>query len=60
MGGEELDAFLWCLFVWFNSTRDTIERAILVRDFPLTPRPWSYATVISTSCEFAFIFFISW
>ena len=39
MGGEELDAYLWCLFVRFNSTRDTIERAILVRDFPLTPRP---------------------
>ena len=39
MGGEELDAFLWCLFVRFNSTRDTIERAILVRDFPLTPGP---------------------
>ena len=38
MGGEELDAFLWCLFVWFYSTRDTIERAFLVRGFPLTPR----------------------
>ena len=39
MGGEELNAFLWCLFVRCNSTRDTIERAILVRGFPLTPRP---------------------
>ena len=39
MGGEELDAFLWCLFVRFNLTRDTIERAFLVSGFPLTPRP---------------------
>ena len=39
MGGEELDALLWCLFVRCNSTRDTIERAILVRGFPLTPWP---------------------
>ena len=39
MGGEELDAFLCCLFVRCNSTRDTIERSILVRGFPLTPRP---------------------
>ena len=38
-GGEELDAFLWCLFVGFTLTRDTIERAFLVRGFPLTPRP---------------------
>ena len=37
MGGEELNAFLRCLFVRCNSTRDTIERAILVRGFPLTP-----------------------
>ena len=39
MGGEELDAFLWCLFVRFNLTRDTIKRAFLVRGSPLTPRP---------------------
>ena len=39
MGGEELDAFLWCIFVWLYLTRDTIERAFLVRGFPLTPRP---------------------
>ena len=39
MGGEELDAFLWCLAVWFNLTQDTIERAFLFRGFPLTPRP---------------------
>ena len=39
MGGEELNAFLRCLFVRCNSTRDTIERVILVRGFPLTPRP---------------------
>ena len=39
MGGEELDAFLWCLIVRCNSTRDTIERAILVRGFPLPPGP---------------------
>ena len=30
MGGEELDAFLWCLFVRFDLTRDIIERAFLV------------------------------
>ena len=42
MGGEELDAFLWCLFVRFNLTRDTIERAFLARDFPPhPPAPYS-------------------
>ena len=39
MGGEELDAFLWCLFVQLFLTRDTIERAFLVTGFPLTPGP---------------------
>ena len=38
MGGEELDAILWCMFVRFNLTRHTIERAFLVRGFPLSPR----------------------
>ena len=39
MGGEELDAFPWCLFIRFNLTRDTIERAFLFRGFPLPPGP---------------------
>ena len=39
MGGEELDAFLWCLSVRFNLTRDITERAFPFRGFPLTPRP---------------------
>ena len=39
MGGEELNAFLWCLFVRLNLALDTIERAFVVRGLPLTPRP---------------------
>ena len=42
MGGEELDAFLWCLFVRFNLTRDTIERAVSCKRFsPHPPAPYS-------------------
>ena len=42
MGGEELDAFLWWLFVRFNLTRDAIERAFLGRGFPPhPPTPYS-------------------
>ena len=39
MGGEELDAFLWCLFVWFNLTRDTSNVTILSAVFPSPPGP---------------------
>ena len=39
MGGEELDAFLWCLFVRFNLTRDLIERVFLSEVFPSPPGP---------------------
>ena len=40
-GGEELDAFLWCLFVRFNLTLDTIERSFFGERFSPHPQPLS-------------------
>ena len=37
MGREELDAFLWRLFVRFNLTRDTIERVVFCQRFSPSP-----------------------
>ena len=51
MGGEEQDAqFFGACFLVYNLTRDTIERAFLVRGYPLTPRGPLLPTNSGSAC----------